>query len=141
MPDEIQVTISQESVKQIIQAKVQAAVAEALRPNADRFVEEIVRTALLVKSSAEEYRYANEDKKPSVLGHLIHQMIRQETQKAINEWVEENRPFLAKKLRESLRKNVGWANRLTEQLLTSLVSADTYKFKVDVTPIQRKEEE
>jgi hypothetical protein len=141
MADDIQVTISQDSIKQIITAKVQAAVAESLRPYGSKFVDEIVEKALLVKSSAEEYRYSRDENKPTVLGHMINQMIREETTKAIQQWAEENRAELSKRLRESMRRNVGWANRLADQMLASMVSATKYEFQVNVTPIHKKKDD
>jgi hypothetical protein len=138
MSDEIQVSISQASVKQIIEAKVQAAVMDALSPHASRFVQEIVDRVLTQKSNDEKYRYGREENKPTILGHMVNEMIEQETRKALQAWAEENREQLAKKLRESLRRNSTWSNKLAQQLVESLVSASAYEFQVSVKPKDAK---
>ncbi|MEN6532211.1 MAG: hypothetical protein ABFD89_01015 [Bryobacteraceae bacterium] len=132
MADDIQVTISQDSVKQIIEAKVQAAVADALRPHGNQLVDEIVKKALNAKSTAEEYRYANQA--PTVFAHMVTEMIREETKLALQEWVKENRAQVSKRIRESMRRNMGWANQLADQLLESMATANKYEFQVQVTP-------
>lgn len=138
MGDEIQVSISQASVKQIIEAKVQAAVAAALIPHADRFIQEIVDKVLTAKSRDEKYRYNREENIPTILGAMVNEMIEAETKKALQAWAEENREQLAKKLRDCLRRNQTWSNKVAQQLVESLVSASAYDFKVSVTPKDAK---
>jgi predicted GTPase len=60
--DDIQVTISQDSIKQIITAKVQAAVAESLRPYGNKFVEEIraVHAPAVQKGKVAKIMYATQ---------------------------------------------------------------------------------
>lgn len=140
MSDNIQVTISQDSVKQIIEAKVHAAVVDALTPNAGALVERVIATVLTAKSTDPRYNYARNDNHATVLGHLVTVMIEEEVQRALKDWAEENRALFAKKLRESMRKNQGWTNKLANELLESMMTASDYAFSVKVTPSPRKED-
>lgn len=134
MPDEIQVSISQASVKQIIEAKVQTAVAEALKPHGNDFVDSMVREVLLAKSGDEKYRYANDRDKPTVLGHMVNKIIEEEARKALVEWAEKNRPLIAKRMQECIAKNPRFAATVADSLVQSLAEAmqHAWNFKVHV---------
>ncbi len=61
MSENIQVSISNDSVRTIIEAHVQTAVMQALLPHSERFVRELVETALLRKDdNLADNRYKKE---------------------------------------------------------------------------------
>lgn len=133
-PDEIQVSISQASVKQIIEAKVQAAIVAALTPNADAFIDAIVTKALNVKASGERYRYARDNDIPTVLNEMVMDMVRAETQQALKRWMEKNREKFADKFDKALRDNKELTKKIADSMITALLAANAYNFIVKIEP-------
>lgn len=137
MAEDINLTISNVSIKSIIESHVQTAVLAALRPHSEQFVRELVERSLLVKSKDDKYRYSNEDQKPTVLEHIVRTIIAEEATKAIREWAESNRSEVAKQIRKSIT-SAGFSSRWANQMVDSLVKAEEYRFSVNVSPIIEK---
>jgi hypothetical protein len=137
MPEDIQVTISQDSIQKIIETKVNAAVIAALTPNSDLFIEKMVSAALNAKSQDDKYRYDSSDKKPTVLGHMVITAIQDEAKKAIQQWLEEHREKLKAKMHAALRVDKKLAAKLVDTFIAELVSAQSYSFVCNVGPRHR----
>ncbi len=134
MADEIQVSISQASVQQIIEAKVNTAIIAALTPNADAFIEVLVTRALNAKASGERYRYTNEREIPTVLNEMVMDMIREETRSALKRWIEENRAKFAEKFDRALRENKTLTTKIADSMIMALLAANQYNFRVVIEP-------
>jgi hypothetical protein len=138
MPENIQVSISQESVQQIIDAKIQAAVMQALQPNADKLVDQLVTKVLTQESPAEKYRYGyHNKKKPTVLQEMLETMVEEQVRLALRDWLEQNKEQFAKKLRDYIAKKPQFATAMAEQMLLGVIQASQWNFKVEVAAKER----
>jgi hypothetical protein len=137
MTDSIKVEISQDSVQQIIAAKVQAAVAQALTGNSADLIEKLVAASLCSKSKDEQYRYGDESKKPTVLEHIVRTMIAEEARKGILAWAESHREQIAEKIRLRMASKK-WTSEAAVAIADQLVRATEYRFKLEVQPVYRE---
>lgn len=135
--DAIKIEVSQESVQQIIKAKVNAAVMEALLPHKEQFVREIVERSLCSKSTADEYRYKNEKDVPTVLEHMVRCVIAEEAKAAIKEWAQSHRQEIADRIRAQMQTQ-RWSNGIAAQIAQQMAEANEYRFKIEVTPMQKQ---
>ena len=133
MTESIKVEISQDSVQQIIKAKVQAAVMDALLPHKEKLVEELVASSLCAKSNAEEYRY-NRDKAPTVLEHMVRNIIAEEARKGIVAWAESHREEIAEKIRKQMATKK-FSNMYAANVAEQMAKAHEYRFKLEITPV------
>lgn len=138
MAEQIDIKISQESITQIIGAHVQAAVASALSKDSATLIDTLVRESLLVRSNAEEYRYNGSKPTPTVLEHMVRVMLREEAEKGIKAWAEENRAEIAKKIKASINK-AGFANKWAAQVVEAMLGSNSYSFHTVVTTHHSKD--
>lgn len=136
MSESIQVSISQDSVQQIIQAQVQAAVMAALRPHSDQFVKEMIEKSLLVvNEGSDRNRYASQGKKVTVLQEIVEKIIIEEATAAIKDWASGHREEIAKNIHTSINTN-RFSKAFALQIVESMLKATAYNFKVEVTPVR-----
>ena len=134
MSENIQVSISNDSVQTIIKAHVQTAVMQALLPHSERFVRELVETALLRKNdNSDVNRYKKEHEKITVLEEMVRSIIAQEAEKAIKEWAEGNRTQIGEQIKKAISAQ-GFAKKWAMQMVEGMMSATTYGFRVEVNP-------
>ena len=130
--EEIQVSISQESVQAIIKAHVQTAVMNALKPHSEQFVRELVEKSLLTKAENSEHnRYKRDSEKITILEEITRKMIADEATAAIKEWAESHRAEIAIQIRKSLASSK-MANKFALSMVESMLAATTYGFKVEI---------
>lgn len=134
--DSIKVEISQDSVQQIIAAKVQAAVAQALTGNSADLIEKLVAASLCAKSNKEEYRY-NREKAPTVLEDIVRTMIAEEARKGILAWAQSHREEIAEKIRIRMASKK-WTQEASVAIADQLVRATEYRFKLEVQPVYKE---
>jgi hypothetical protein len=123
MAGEINVSISQESVQQIIDAKVREAVAGALGRDPKYLIDNIVRMALEEKSRDSYGRQ-------TIFAEAVSKMIREEALRGIQEWIEENRPLMRKVIHERIRARKGFAQKLADNMTDALAKSVAYNIKV-----------
>lgn len=109
MAEQINVSISQESVKQIIDAQVQAAVVGALSSKGDQLIESLVKTVLMRKRDS----YSNTK---TILEETIEAVIVEEVKAGMKRWVESSRPKIATAIDFHIKKN-------TAALVASIVDS------------------
>ena len=131
MPENIKLEIARESIQSVIEAQVHLAVAQALRPHGDQFVQEIVERALLQKSSADDYRHERDDKKPTVLERMVRKIIAEEARKGIQEWAESHRPQIAENIRKAMASR-RFGAKIAAQIARQMAEAHQYYFKLEV---------
>jgi hypothetical protein len=124
MAGEINVSISQESVQQIIDAKVREAVAGALGRDPKYLIDNIVRMALEEKSRDS---YGG---RQTIFAEAVSKMIREEALRGIQEWIEENRPLMRKVIHERIRARKGFAQKLADNMTDALAKSVAYNIKV-----------
>lgn len=123
MAGEINVTISQESVQQIIDAKVREAVASALGRDPAALVGKIVTMALDEKS---RHSYSNQ----TIFAEALNKMIREEALKGVQDWIEENRSLMRKIIGDRIRSKKGFAQMLADNMTSALAKSVHYDIKV-----------
>lgn len=132
--ENIQVSISNDSVQTIIKAHVQTAVMQALLPHSERFVRELVETALLRKDdNLGSNRYKKENEKITVLEDMVRNIIAQEAEKAIKEWAESHRAQIAEQIKRAINTQ-GFAKKWAMQMVEGMLAATVYNFNVEVQP-------
>lgn len=134
-PDDIQISVSQESVQSIINAHIHAAVTKALLPQGEKLVAELVERSLFRKD-IEANRYRNEQQKVTFLEDLVQRIIAEEAEKGIKAWAEAHRDKIAEQIQKAIaakRFGEGWAMQIVEAML----GANQYNFKVEVQPVRR----
>lgn len=131
--DSIKVEISQSSVQEIIKAKVQAAVLDALMPHKEKLVEDLVAASLCAKSRKEEYRYHRE-KAPTVLEDMVRTIIAEEARKGIVAWAESHREEIAEKIRKQMATKK-FSNMYAANVAEQMAKAHEYRFKLEITPV------
>lgn len=123
MANEISVTISQDSVQQIIDAKVREAVAGALGRNPGELVSRIVQMALDEKSRDSYGRQ-------TIFVEALNKMIREEALKGIADWIESNREAMRKIIGDKIRSKRGFAQALADNMTDALAKSVRYDIKV-----------
>lgn len=140
MAENINVSISNDSVKAIIDAHVKTAVANALMPHSETFVREFVERSLLtINENSDRNRYKGAHQKVSVLQEIVEQCIAEEATKAIREWAESHREQIAKQIRTSISSNrfaKQWALKVVEDLVNASMTG--YRWTVNVQPMGRE---
>jgi len=131
--DAINLHLPAGSIESIIAAHVQAAVLTALKPHGEELVQKLVEQALLQKSKHETYRYEQEARKPTVLEHLVKEIIAEEARKAIVAWVEGHREQIAEKIRKRMGSQQ-WASVVAKKIATDLSEMD-FRFTLSVNPV------
>ncbi len=137
MSEAIKLEIKQESIQAIISAHVQTAVMEALLPHKEQFVEELVRTSLLSKPDNEYNRYKQEHQKITLLEEMVRKIIAEEAKKAVIAWAESHREEIAKNIQKQL-KSSRFAQQAAMSMVETMLQADEYRMKVEVTPWRRE---
>ncbi len=122
MANEISVTISQDSVQQIIDAKVREAVAGALGRNPGELVSRIVQMALDEKRDS----YSRQ----TIFAEALNKMIREEALKGIADWIESNRATMRKIIGDKIRSKRGFAQALADNMTDALAKSVQYDIKV-----------
>jgi len=132
MGEQIQVSISNDSVQSIIKAHVQTAVLQALMPHSEKFVREIVEQSLLHKPENHDMnRYKKEHERVTQLEIMVRQIIAKEAETAIKEWAESHRIQIAEQIRKSIAAQ-GFAKKFAMSMVESMLQSTTYGFKVEV---------
>ena len=135
MNEGIVVNVDRESIQQIIEGKISAAVMAALEPDHNNLIRRLVEQVLTQKATGEKFRYTNSDKIPTVLQDLVWSMIETEMKAGLQRWVEKHRPDLQKTIDTILTKDKHWSKILVTQLIDGMTSATKWQFSVNVTPI------
>lgn len=132
----IKVEIAQESVQEVIQNEVRLAVLAAMDPHKEKLMAEIVNQSLLAKSQDNGYRYKKDHEVPTVLEHMVRQMIREEAEKGIKEWVQGHRVEIAEKIRKQMATQ-RFGKALAYQVVEQLCDTD-FRFHMTVTPVHKE---
>lgn len=128
MADQIQVSISQESVRQVIDAQVQAAVCAALNHNGPQLIEALVKNVLMRKRDS----YSNSK---TILEETIEAVIVEEVKKAMAQWVETQRPKIAAAMEANIKKNT---TAIVAQLVDSTAKQFANSWYVNVQLSQQR---
>lgn len=101
----VSLQVSQELVKPILEAKIAAAVCEAMQGQ-EAFLQAIVARVLNQKVNEEGKvdSYLRSDS-PKYVQWLAEQAIKEATKKAVLEWIERDRPKIVKAVELALRKD------------------------------------
>jgi len=101
--DTVNVEISQDLVRPIIETKIQAAIHEALGQDPQRLIQAIVDSAMHTKvDSTGEVGKSSYDNKHDFLEVMVKNAIREESKAALDEVIAEHRP----KIREAVKRNL-----------------------------------
>lgn len=90
----MEIKLDERCIEAIVQANIQAAVAQALGRDPAALVAKIVDAAMTEK----EYSYDRE----SIFQKKIREMIREEAQSAFRAWLTDQRPAIAAQIRKAL---------------------------------------
>jgi hypothetical protein len=129
---DIALTISQDVVKPIVDAKIQAAIVAALGDGTD-LIKAAVAKALevMVDRNGKISQYSSDNKYP-YMEAVCERLIRESTGKALAAWVEESRPQIEAALKKALSKS---GNRLAAALAAGLLESikSDVKHTVNIT--------
>jgi hypothetical protein len=129
---DIALTISQDVVKPIVDAKIQAAIVAALGDGTD-LIRAAVAKALEVRVDRDGNisRYDSDNKYP-YMEAVCERLIRESTGKALAAWVEENKPKIEAELKKVLSKS---GNKLAAALAAGLLESvkSDVKHTVNIT--------
>ncbi len=132
MAEDIQISVSQESIQKIVATHIQAAVTKALLPSGQDLVRELVERSLLRKD-IEVNRYRQESQKVTFLEDMVNRLIAEEAEKGIKAWAESHREEIAEGIRKAISSKK-FANGWAMQIVEKMVNANSYSFKVEVQP-------
>jgi hypothetical protein len=122
MSDQINVTIAQDSVRQVIDAHVQAAVVSALNERGSQLIDVLVRDVLRRKRD-------NYNATKTILEETIEAVLVEEVKTAMKNWVEQQRPKIAAAMEQHIRKNT---SAIVSQLVDSTAKQFANSYYVNV---------
>ena len=114
--DDISIKIPKGALEGVVDAHVRAAVMEALGRDPAALVEKVVDAAMTEK--AQHYN------KRTLFQEIVAKEIRETARIVFGEWLEEQRPMIAARIRDHLNKKVkgkGFADRMVDALTQSMV--------------------
>ena len=128
MSDQVDIKISQDLVKPIIEAKIQQAIAEGLN-SSNQMIEAVASRILTTKVSVDgtKSRYSS-DNKYTYMEYLSQDIITTAAKAALAEWVETRKKEIKECLYKqmSLKKN---ANILVQAVMNGLVESTKCKYR------------
>lgn len=131
---DIALTISNDLVKPIIEAKIQAAIVSELgKGDGIEFINAIVTRALHIKVDyAGRVSSSNYDNKYDYLESVCAKLIREATDTALRAWVAEHQPQIQAALKKELSRSSGkLATAFAAGLLESMKANFTHTVKVE----------
>jgi hypothetical protein len=109
----VELKIDNASIETLVKEQIKVAVAEALSRQSPALVNRLVDIALETKR--------NHYDRTSILDESINQMIRQEAQEGVKEWLDTKRADIRKQVFAALsKKSDGLVAKVVEQLVISL---------------------
>jgi hypothetical protein len=117
----MEIKLDEKCIEAIVQANIQAAVAQALGRDPAALVAKIVDTAMAEK----EYSYDRE----SIFQKKIRETIREEAQSAFRAWLTEQRPAIAAQIRKALGEK---SKSLVSDVAAKLVEKLQGNIRVDL---------
>lgn len=134
MSEAIKLEISNDSIKQVINANVHMAVTQALLPHKEEFIKQLVETALLTKSKSDDYRYKNDKEIPTVLEDMVRRIIAEEAKAAIIEWAQSHRKEIGEQIRKAMSSG-RFGKAMAMQIAEKMATAQDYRFSMTVSPV------
>ncbi len=127
MSNDITVSISQDSVQQIVKAKIQAELLGAITKGdgGRTLIEKLVQEALAAKVKR-DYREV------SFLDDLLTNVIQEETRKAFVQWCEKNRDKIHAAVQKAIEKDKSLTTNLVAGMLNTVQSS--YHVKIAIEP-------
>jgi len=133
--DTVKVEVSDGLIRPIIESKIQAAIVAELGKDPAVVIDALVRQSLGVKTDerGKISRYES-DNKYTYLSSVVSVIIREETKKALNELMEENRDKIKTAIKKQLAQSTK-ADKLAGAILEGMTESLKCKYsnKIDVT--------
>ena len=131
MKSNVNVEISEDLVKPIIQAKIQAAIVTEMSKDKDGLLEAMVNGAMTQKVNDDGRRvkdsYYN---KTPFIEVLCKNAIQEAAREAMKDFIEENKPLIKEKIKKELtRKNSMMAKAVVDGMVKNMQTS--WNFKVD----------
>lgn len=109
----VSVQISTENMERLIDAHIQAAVAESLSHDPEKLIEKVVTQAMSQKEASWS--------KETLFGANVNRMIRDAAEEALKEWLEANKILLKKAIEKRLKQSPQkFINSVTDQIVEGL---------------------
>ena len=128
----VDVKVGADLVRPIIEAKIHAAVVEALK-STPQVTEQIVARMLTTRcdrsGKVSEYHSHN---KHTIVEVVMMKTIEGEVQKVLADWVEKSKPQIAESFRRQLEKK-SQVNALTKAFLAAITEAMQSKWRMSIT--------
>jgi len=131
----VQVQITDDFVKPIIQAKIEAAIVSSLNEE-QGLVEKTVAAVLSERVDSEGKNTSSDYHTHSRIEYLSTSMIQQAATEAIRRWAKENQKRIEEAMYKELRKK-SQTSKLVKSILAGLVEASKadWHFKVSFKPL------
>jgi cell division ATPase FtsA len=133
MSEDIQVSISQESIQSIVRARIQTELFQALTKDGggERIIQALVTEALSRKVKPHGGGYTE----IPFITDLVEQMIQAETRKAFVAWLEGNRDKIQGAILKAIEKDKTLPVRILSNLLEG--AANQYRCTVEIKPVDK----
>jgi hypothetical protein len=127
--EDIAISISQDSIQKIVQARIQAEVLKALDGDGGLLVQKLVEQSINMKVRKDYQDY-------TFFSLLVTETIQAETKKAFEQWIANNRSKIEDAMTKAMSKDKTLAARIVDSLLKGVT--DGWYFKVNVDALRKE---
>jgi predicted RNase H-related nuclease YkuK (DUF458 family) len=128
---DVNLKISNELIKGIVERKVHAEVAAALAGSHEQIISELVKNSLGVQLDYEgkPTRYSSDARFNNLIEYQIHKAMKEISGSIVQDWIEKSKEKLQKQIEASLSKQ---AKSISSEIMNNFINGSVSRMKYDL---------